>query len=395
MRESSLPNETLALILADLPPAVLAIVARVSHRFNAVSERILYTSATIIDLLSLSSPYPVRTLQWCEAMDKRVHLHEITRRVSIRWQVESREPYTYPQPHPYLPHPALPTFAIQLGRTLHHLTLLESLDLFLGPANNSPERVHVIEHVIPALRFTHLQHCSLGADWSKFTTPYSPLLSAFLLTHPSLRHLNFPDYYPHHHHNHYQQQSPLLAPNALPNLSSFRGFADAAALFLPGRPVHYLSLLGSDSDVTDDILAHITLTSIPLRFLDLSAMFVRPRLLRILATRLPTIHSLRVRLALRHTLHYSMSGIRILTGLSPVLSSFTHLSWLDLSPTDISSHYASPATTGARRPDTDQDEVEHSLCREWARVCPALRRVTFPSRNEWTNDDHGGWFVDT
>lgn len=49
--------------------------------------------------------------------------------------------------------------------------------------------------------------------------------------------------------------------------------------------------------------------AVPLRVLDLSAMSARPMLLRSVAQVLSTLECLRVKLALRHTLHYSFSGI--------------------------------------------------------------------------------------
>jgi len=168
-----------------------------------------------------------------------------------------------------------------------------------------------------------------------------------------------------------------LPLEALPLLTSFRGSADAAASILPGRPVQYLSLIGEDSDVNRDNLPRMTYTTRPLRFLDLSAMSIRPMLLRNVSTYLPTIESLRLRLALRHTLHYSFSGIRILAGLSSVLREFPHLSFLDLSPTSVDG--------------VGNSFEELAICIEWHRVCPTLKRIIFPSQLQWMIDLNNSW----
>ncbi|GAW03254.1 hypothetical protein LENED_004963 [Lentinula edodes] len=97
-------------------------------------------------------------------------------------------------------------------------------------------------------------------------------------------------------------------------------------------------------------------------------MSVRPILLRNLATHLPSIEVLKVRLALRHTLHYALTGIRLLTGLSSVLRTFRLLVHLDLSPTSVAG---------------GDVEQELNLCDEWHRACPSLKRITFPSHREW------------
>jgi hypothetical protein len=49
----------------------------------------------------------------------------------------------------------------------------------------------------------------------------------------------------------------------------------------------------------------MSLTSVPLRHLDLSSMLVTPTLLRNLSRNLNTVESLKVKLALRHTLHFA------------------------------------------------------------------------------------------
>ena len=292
----ALPNETLAAILSELPPPSLAAVACVSVRFNAVAERILYASVYIAETLSEASPLPYRTLHWCEAMRRRPHLFDAARRLHIRWQ--STSPPTQPSPY-------LPSACDELARVLRHLSLLESLDLFLGPANlvpatNQHPPLHAVERAVAGCRFAQLRACALGADAAKGAQAYTRALGAFLgALPPALRALRLD----------LAGAPPGLSPRALPSLTHFRGSADAAAALLPGRPVRALALVGDDADVTRENLPRMAATAGALRALDLSAMPARPLLLRNVSTHLPAVESLRVRLALRHTLHYSFSGI--------------------------------------------------------------------------------------
>ncbi|KIM44839.1 hypothetical protein M413DRAFT_442806 [Hebeloma cylindrosporum] len=362
----ALPNELVAAIFHDLDPSTLAIAARASSQFKAVAERILYSSIHITDVLSEQSPHPLKTLWWCEAIRRRPHLCDFARKLYIRWQSDRSVPPVQGQ--------HLLDACEQIEAVVQLLVALESLDLFLGPANlvrgYQDPPIHAIESVIHRCRFPNLQSCSLGADSAKNVQPYTPILTSFLVSSSTLRHLKLCDL-----------RSGLhdLPPEALPQLSSFRGSADAAASILPGRPVRHLSLVGQDSDVNRENLHRMTCTTVPLRYLDLSAMSIRPMLLRNISTYLPTVESLRMKLTLRHTLHYSFSGIRILAGLSSVLSVFHQLSYLDLSPTGID---------GVGRADSLE---EHALCREWGRACPSLKTIIFPSKTEWILDLNNVW----
>ncbi|KAJ7224271.1 hypothetical protein GGX14DRAFT_424912 [Mycena pura] len=364
-RTSSLPNETLVAIFDGLAPSVLGDIARVSRRFNAVAERMLYASISITDSLSASSPYPAKTLRCCRSMLSRPHLVEVIKRLQIRWQGDFRT--LEPQD--------LVVACLQVGVAFRCLAFLEGLDIFLGPANRTvvpSQPIHAVERILQGCQFPYLRYCSLGAEWAKDVQPYTTILPAFLSLVPSLRQLKLSD-------NH---AALILAPDALPSLSYFRGSPDTAAFLLPGRPVHHLALIGQDSDVNRENLPKIALTSVPLRSLDLSAMQVRPQLLRSISKYLPDIENLKVRLALRHTLHYSLSGSTLLAALSPALHDFHHLVSFDLSPTEINSiqqaNFAEEAT----------------LCTEWLRACPTLRRIVFPSGTEWQLADDGtDWLV--
>ncbi|KAF7309815.1 F-box domain-containing protein [Mycena indigotica] len=364
----SLPNETLAAIFDSLPPHVLAVISCVSYRFNAVAERLLYASISISDSLSSQSPLPRRSLRCFRSIRARPHLVETIKRLQIRWQGANNSTYL-----------DLANACVEVSQTLQTLIYLEGLDVFLGPANrtvigSNSGGIHAIEQLLHNCHFPHLRYCSLGAEWAKSppTHPYTHLLPIFLATSvPILRHLRLSDAH--------SPLNPPLPPTALPLLTYFRGSPDTAASILPGRPVTALALIGQDSDVNRENLPRFALTSMPLVMLDLSAMQARPVLLRSIAEYLPQLEHLRVRLALRHTLHYALSGITLLAGLAPVLRDLRHLVVFDLSPTEINAvqqaNYAEEA----------------ALCAQWFRECPSLRRILFPSGHEWQYDSQGNW----
>ncbi|KAG6898314.1 hypothetical protein C0992_011905 [Termitomyces sp. T32_za158] len=361
-----LPNEILFAIFSYCYPNTLTVIARVSHSFRYIAESILYSSISLYDTLSESSPQPLRTLRWCDSMLRRSYLFQNTRKLQIRWHAIT--------PGGLMSNSLIAACA-EISQTLRLLTLIEVLEIFLGPANlmahTEPAsfRMHTIEHVIQGMRLPHMRYCSLGADYSKGAQPYTSILHVFLASAPLLRHLKLSD-----HH------TPLdLPPWAIPELTSFRGPANAASTLLPGRPVQALALIGQDSDVTRENLPRMTLTALPLRNLDLSAMSVRPALLKNVSTHFPTVQSLRIRLALRHTLHYAFSGIRLLAGLSSVLSALQFLEVLDLSPTDVD---------GVGRSDPKEELV---LVEDWSRASPLLNRVIFPSEAEWVRQEGGMW----
>ncbi|KAJ3729999.1 hypothetical protein DFJ43DRAFT_1083204 [Lentinula guzmanii] len=360
--EHSVPNEVLFEIFNNLPVSNLATLTSVSHGFNAVAEHILYSSISIRDILSTSSPFPCRTKRCCQSIMQRAHLGKSIRGFHIRWQIDV---HTSPCGNFDLG----PTL-LKLERVLRSgiLSSIESLELWLGPVNRvfHSSIPHTIERIIYGSHFPQLTSCSLGAEWAKGLPSYSDVLDNFLGSLQLLRHLKL-----HDHH-----ATLNLSPVALPILSSFRGSPATSASLLPGRPIQYLSLIGDDYDVNQEILTRFAKTTVPLRFLDLSGMSVRPILLRNLAAYLPAIEILKVRLALRHTLHYALTGIRLLTGLSSVLSTYHQLVHLDLSPTSVAGGDA---------------EQELSLCNEWYRACPSLNRITFPSHTDWFLNSEGLW----
>jgi hypothetical protein len=292
---TDLPNETLSVISQYLPPRALAVTARISCRLRGVAERQLYSSVCLTDVLSESSPTPHKTLRWCKSMHQRLYLGESTKKLQIRWQADHGTP---PSHH-------LQNACSHIAGILRFLIYLESLEIFLGPANFAScphdERMHAVERAIRGCQLPLLRYCSLGAEWTKGAQPYTSILTSFLVSLPTLRHLKLAD-----HHTAFKLGLPT---GAMPHLASFRGPADAAAALLPGRPVQVLSLIGQDSDVNRENLPRMMYTTVPLLHLDLSSMSVRPLLLRNISTHLSTVEILTVRLALRHTLHYAFSGI--------------------------------------------------------------------------------------
>ncbi|OCH87797.1 hypothetical protein OBBRIDRAFT_805793 [Obba rivulosa] len=352
---SALPNETLSAIFDELQPSVLVHILCVSQRFRAVAERILYSNIVLLDTLPHSSPVPWRTRCCCDTIVHNPHLAEAVKKLSVRWQTESgpREPYL----------PFVESALGTLNSALRTLPQLEALELALGLAGVSISPRGILDGcAFPALRLFALSGIGRGAAPPKHNPAApAPRLEWFLARTPGLQHLRLADVY-----------EPLaLAPGDLPQLATFRGSAVAAASVLPGRPVRVLALVGHEF-VTERDLARIALSSARIRWLDLSAMSVTPLLLRDISRHLPLVEFLRVKLALRHTLHWTMSGISLLAGLTPVLGAFSELHQLDLSPTSVDGIGPGNALE------------ESSLCTTWARGCPSLRQVIFPSKTEWT-----------
>ncbi|KAG2125049.1 hypothetical protein DEU56DRAFT_744160 [Suillus clintonianus] len=349
-----LPNETLAAIFRGLSPSVLATIAPVSRQWRGVAEWLLYSNISISETLSTSSPFPYSTLRCCQTIRLHSHLASGLSKLYIRWKSEHGAHYE-------------PDFDLLLSNLSQAIGLainLESLDLHLGlPC--LPEHPTLTSLTFPA---TDVHYHSLRRVSLSGIGPFAHnRLTHFLNILPAARHLRLPDYH---------DQIALL-PQALPSLISFSGSPRVAAAILPGRPVQSLVLIGQDY-ITDLDLSRMALTSIPLRHLDLSSMLVTPTLLRNLSRNLNTVESLKVKLALRHTLHFA--GIGLLAALSHLLSAFHRLSTLDLSPTHVD-------YTGL-----SNSAEELSLCRSWQNACPSLRRVVFPSQTEWTlQEDDNTW----
>ncbi|KZT66143.1 hypothetical protein DAEQUDRAFT_675540 [Daedalea quercina L-15889] len=350
-----LPTETLFAIFEHLQPrpGELAQVARVCHKFRAVAERILYAHIFIQEALPRSSPFPHRAHRCCETLLARADLRDVVRRLTVRWQTD---PSARDQYEPYV-QPVL----LVLNRVLRVLPLLDALDLALGLVG-APVPIHTLLHGarFPALRLFALYGIGPGSIPVK-DCPDTRALQQFLAATRTLEHLVLGD-----HHT-----ALALAPGDLAHLAAFKGTVTAAASIVPGRSVHHLALVGQDQ-FPPRVLAELARGSAPVRTLDLSAVSVTPNTLKDISHHLPGVEHLRIRFALRHTLHHSFTGISILAGLAPVLGAFPRLRLLDLS--------ATPALNGGLSSALE----ETSLCQTWGRSCPSLRAVVFPSKTEWT-----------
>ncbi|TCD69444.1 hypothetical protein EIP91_007570 [Steccherinum ochraceum] len=187
----------------------------------------------------------------------------------------------------------------QLNRVLRTLYQLESLDLALGLSGGTiGSRGILNECHFPYLRLFALSGVGRGTLSPKFHPSPTPPIEWFLNATPSIQHLRLADCY----------EALKLEPTDLPLLSTFRGSAPTAASVLPGRPVQFLSLVGHEF-VTDRDLARIACSSAKISWLDLSSMSVTPILLRDISRHLIGVECLKLKLALRHTLHHALSGI--------------------------------------------------------------------------------------
>jgi hypothetical protein len=293
-----LPNEILLTIFGHLSQHALTRIVLVSHRWRANAERLLYSSIVINEVLPRSSTpglkgihgmpaVPAVTLRCCETLSSYPHLAEYVRRFHVRWQTEAIE-------SPALLLLIAQNIAKSLVPTFQHL---DSLELSFGLA----------DYVVPALLAARRMPTAASAA---FLLPFRlPDLRSLALhgigeppepvlrNHPALLHLKLGDY-----------ARPLrLLPTDVPRLRSFRGHPATAASVLPGRPIEALGLVGLDP-ATESDLARIAAGS-RVRSLDLSGTSVTPTVLRSVSRHLSHVEWLKVRLALRHTLHYALSGI--------------------------------------------------------------------------------------
>jgi hypothetical protein len=297
---NDLPNEILHAIFDRLSQHALTRIVLVSHRWRANAERLLYSSIVINEVLPRSSTpelkgahvmpsVPAITLRCCETLSSYPHLAECVRRFHVRWQTDAVE-------SPALLLLIAQNIAKSLVPTFRHLDSLElSFDLadYVVPdllATPSIPTAPTSTSFLPPSRLPDLRSLALHG----IGEPPEPILR----NHPALLHLKLGDY-----------PRPLrLLPTDVPSLRSFRGHPATAASVLPGRPIETLGLVGLDP-ATEYDLARIAAGSRPVRSLDLSGTSVTPTVLRSVSRHLSHVEWLKVRLALRHTLHYALSGI--------------------------------------------------------------------------------------
>ena len=291
MASAQLPNETLHAIFEHLCPPSLAAVVRASHRFRLVAERILYANIVISEFLPRAHPVPTHTRTCATTLLARPHLAEAVRKFAVRWQTDPgpRDEYV----------PAVSPVLHLLNSALRTLVHLEQLDLSLGLIGAPLDPRAILDGcAFPALRVFALSGVGRGTLSPKLHNCPSAPIAWFLAGTPSIEHLHLLDCY-----------EPLeLPPGTLPALQVFRGSAIAAAGVLPGRPVRLLGLVGHEF-ITERDLGRIAASSVPIRWLDLSMMSVTPILLRDISRHLAAVEVLKVKLALRHTLHFALSGI--------------------------------------------------------------------------------------
>ncbi|KAI0294304.1 hypothetical protein B0F90DRAFT_1757385, partial [Multifurca ochricompacta] len=346
---NNLPNEILNAIFDYLSSDTLTCVALVSRRWCANADRLLYSAITINEVLpraSLCPPatatttagvgagygngndngydgaaatstagtklirnnlrtmpaVPAITLRCCETLSSHPHLAKYVRRFHVRWQTDSVE-------SPNITKTLVPTlvhlYSLELSFGLSEYIYIPSPSpsptptptptplLVPSPSLSSPSSSSNTFFLFPPFCLPSLRNLALHG------TGGEPPPELVLRNHPTLLHLKLGDCY----------HRPIrLQPADIPHLRSFRGCPTTAASILPGRPVQVLSLVGYEF-VTEENLACIAAGSLPVRSLDLSSMCVTPNVLRNVSRHLSHVEWLKVRLALRHALHYALSGI--------------------------------------------------------------------------------------
>lgn len=279
----SLPNETLHAAFEYLPSTSLVSLLRVCRRLHGIVERLLYTNISVIESVDTNTvgPSPTTiitphtTLALCTSVSSRPYLSPCVRRLAIRWtrdrarknEILNLSPTVIPSLHSLL-------------YTSHHI---ESLELHLTGWRGGYDEL--------------LSRCSFRLKSLALSGPLNAAIEWFLSSQPDIVNLHLGD-----HH------APLhLAPSDLPHLETFRGDALAAASVLPGRPVLGLALSGYEP--SERSLISLAYTTFPIRCLDLSGLSVTPSQLLTISKHLTALETLRMRLALRHTLHFTFSGM--------------------------------------------------------------------------------------
>ena len=311
----NLPNEILTCILSFLPTASLQQSLLISHRFRALTELLLYTSVSIQEVVQLTGSQengPYKTWRWCRTILERPHLIQYVKSLTIKWFTDyhtrqSNQRQYHGPAHP----PSVPPIGdidlepvfVELATIIPNLTLLESLELHLPTlaSKNPDSETHLAlgNRLLRPTSFPNLSHLAISGlvPPPQFFLPSScPILTT--LRFSDIHELPYP--FPH---------------DALPNLSDFKGSPATAAAILPGRPVRSLSLVGpeylrvAEWEGISQVQSPVDLAYHGIETLDLSGMSVTPNLLRDVARWIPTVKNLKIRLALRHTLHHALGGI--------------------------------------------------------------------------------------
>lgn len=274
----SLPNETLITILHYLSPPSLVALIRSCKRLQGVCERLLYSDIDIeesVDGDPQAIVTPFKTDGCCTAVRRRPYLATAIKRISIRWtrdRARSR--------HQVL---LAPGIASSLRCLLHMASYIDTLELHLAGFRGSYREI--------------LEGCAFRLRVLALSGPENVEVEWFLQLQSGVAHLHLAD-----------QHRPLRLRNFdLPFLESFRGDARAAATIVPGRPIRALALSGHEP--TEQSLIACGHSKHPIRRLDLGNLSITPTQLLIISKHLTAPETLRIRLALRHTLHFTFSGM--------------------------------------------------------------------------------------
>ena len=280
----SLPNETLHTVFNYLPPPALVSLLQVCRRLHGVVERILYATISINESVDTNTARPSpnviitphTTLSFCTTVRARSYLLPCIRRLAIRWTRDRARKNEVMN----LSSTVIPS----LQSVLLSAPNVDSLELHLAGWRGGYEEL--------------LRGCSFRLKSLALSGPLNAPVEWFLSSQPGIVYLHLGD-----HH------APLrdLSPSDLPRLETFRGDALAAASILPGRPVLGLALSGYEP--SERSLISFAYTKYPIRCLDLSGLSVTPTQLLTISKHLTALETLRMRLALRHTLHFTFSGM--------------------------------------------------------------------------------------
>lgn len=274
----SLPNETVQTVFEFVTStADLAAAVRVCRRLHGVVERALYTNIVIVDPIdnqSSSAVIPHKTICCCTTIIRNQYLTSFIKKFHVRWTTNRVR----------IPEGGLPQEVVEwLRRVLQRSVHIESLELHLAGFSGFYQEI--------------LDGCFFQLRYLSLSGPTNKPIEWFLHYQPTLVHLYLGD-----------QHLPLdLLPEDLPLLEWFRGDLITAASVLPFRPVTALSLIGRE--LTEDYLRAFSCSSTPIRVLDLGGLSITPMQLVMISKHLPALESLRMKLALRHTLHFTFSGM--------------------------------------------------------------------------------------
>ena len=280
----ALPNEILNVIFELLASDDLLCVLTVCQRLHDVGERLLYQNISISenvgvveDSQSIPAPsvIPYKTSTCCSTVLRRLYLASGITKIQLRWCRDRERQSDYR---------LTAATQQQLHDFFQACTHIEHLELHIGGLVNR------LDDILSGHSF-HVRSFSLTGLTN------IPSIQQFLHTQPLLLHLHIGDLH-----------EPLqLERNDLLRLERFRGDPRMAASIVPTRPVHWLTFSGQD--LSEEVLKIFSSNPNCVRWLDLGSLSVTPTQLVLVSRHFAGIEWLRMKLALRHTLHFSFSGL--------------------------------------------------------------------------------------